>query len=407
MLLSMTWNTGAHLMVRRSHEERVMKALRQYGALSRAEISERVQLSRTTTSEITASLLERRAITAVRQAIAVGRGRPAELLAIDPAAGQVIGLDFSHAQVRIAVADASHEIIAQGKIEYKLSTTWAERANLAFGLLESFRENSGVHFESLNAIGIGFPGPFSEKGSRLALGRDGKDPQAVEAARELLALFKDRFDAPVTIDNNARLAGLGEAIWGSTGGTPKHLVYLRLDQGVGGALVIDGSLATGAFGYAGEIGHVTAVHPSGKTCRCGKRGCLETVASVPAVLAACAEQGLVLHTLEELRVAAHSADPIVLTVLHEVGDAVGRVLGGLAVAVDPSEIVVGGALMSAAPQVLEYVQAAIRYQLIPIPEAAPIVRAAVLGDDAGARGAIAAVLRRSSLLERYETHHEQ
>lgn len=397
----MTQQLGAHSLVRRSHEERIMRALREHGALSRAEICERVKLSRTTTSEITSDLLERRAIVAVRQSEATGRGRPAERLAIDPEAGLAIGIDFRHGQVRIAVADASHEIVANGKQDYPTNTTWADRAKIAFKLLESLQEKTGVHYDSLNAIGIGFPGPFSEKGSRLALGRDQKDTTAVVGASELLALFRARFDAPVTIDNNARLAGLGEAIWGSDGGAPKHLLYVRLDQGVGGALVVDGSLATGAFGYAGEIGHSAALHQNGKPCRCGKRGCLETIASVPAVLAACAEQGLELGGLEGIALAAATGDPIMGTVLHEVGDAVGRVLGGLAVVVDPSEIVIGGALMAVAPQILDFAKVAIRYQLLPIPEADPVVRAAVLGDDAGARGAIAAVLRRSSLLERY------
>lgn len=106
----------------------------------------------------------------MRQAAIVGRGRHAELLAIDPAAGEIVGIDFSHAQARIAIADASHEIIAQENIAYELSTSWVERADLVFGLLESLRENTGVHFESLNAIGIGFPGPFSEKGFTIGTG---------------------------------------------------------------------------------------------------------------------------------------------------------------------------------------------------------------------------------------------
>lgn len=391
-------------MVRRMHEERIMRVLREDGALSRAEICERVRLSRTTTSEITAGLLERRAIIAVSQNEPSGRGRPATRLAIDPDAGLAIGIDFRHAQVRIAVSDASHEIVASGHREYPTGSSWADRATTSFDLLETLQRETGVHYDSLNAIGIGFPGPFSEKGSRLALGRDQRDTSAVEGARELLALFRGRFTAPVTIDNNARLAGLGEAIWGSEGGAPKHLLYVRLDQGVGGALVIDGALATGAFGYAGEIGHSAALYRNGKTCRCGKRGCLETIASVPAVLAACAEQGLHLENLEELGLAARTGDPILGTVLHEVGDAVGRVLGGLAVVIDPSEIVIGGVLAAVAPQILDYARSAIGYELLPIPEAAPVVRAAMLGDDAGARGAIASVLRRSSLLERYPVH---
>ncbi|MZG17390.1 ROK family protein, partial [Streptomyces sp. SID5914] len=74
------------------------------------------------------------------------------------------------------------------------------------------------------------------------------------------------------------------------------LVYVRLSDGVGGGLVVGGQLVTGSSGLAGELGHVT-VEPAGRPCRCGKRGCLETVASVPGILAACWEFGLRLENL--------------------------------------------------------------------------------------------------------------
>lgn len=392
---------GAHALVRRTHEERILRALREFGALSRAEISKRVGLSRTTTSEITAELVQRRAIVVVAPDAAerVGRGRPAERLVLDPGAGQVIGIDFSHGRVHAAVIDASQQIIAAGVADYDTDSQWSARAQIAFELLDGLAVESGVHYGALQGIGLGFPGPFSPNGARLTLGRDKRDTSAVDGARELLDLFTERFDAPVSIDNNARLAGLAEAIWG--GQTPSaNLLYLRLSHGLGGGLVLDGALKTGASGYAGEIGHIT-VNVDGAECRCGKRGCLETVASIPAVLDECARRGAPLADLAALAAAAESGDPIVGAVLREVGDAVGRVLGSLAVTLDPAEIVIGGPLVQAAPVIVEQARSSIAYELIPIPQAEPIVRAATLGADDGARGAIAAVLRRSSLLERY------
>ncbi|SDR75136.1 ROK family transcriptional regulator [Microterricola viridarii] len=394
---------GAHALVRRTHEERVLRALRELGALSRAEISERVGLSRTTTSEITAELIQRRAIVVVAPDAAerAGRGRPAERLVLDPGAGQVIGIDFSHGRVYAVVVDASQQIIAAGVADYGTGSAWTERAEIAFALLDRLKSQHEVHYGALQGIGLGFPGPFSANGARLALGRDRRDTSAVDGARELLQCFTERFAAPVHIDNNARLAGLAEAIWG--GQTPSSsLLYLRLSQGLGGGLVLGGTLETGASGYAGEIGHIT-VAVDGLDCRCGKRGCLETIASIPAVLAECARRGATLPDLDALQGAAENGDPIVTAVLREVGVAVGRVLGGLATALDPAEIVIGGPLALAAPMIVDQARASIAYELLPIPQAEPVVRAATLGSDDGARGAVAAVLRRSSLLERYQS----
>ncbi|AMB59955.1 ROK family transcriptional regulator [Microterricola viridarii] len=394
---------GAHALVRRTHEERILRALRELGALSRAEISERVALSRTTTSEITADLIQRRAVIVVAPDAAerVGRGRPAERLALDPGAGQVIGIDFSHGRVHAVVVDASQQIIAAGVADYDTDSAWSDRADIAFALLERLKAQHDVHYGALQGIGLGFPGPFSASGARLALGRDQRDTSAVDGARELLKRFTERFAAPVHIDNNARLAGLAEAIWGGQTAS-SSLLYLRLSHGLGGGLVLGGALETGASGYAGEIGHIT-VTVDGLSCRCGKRGCLETIASIPAALAECARRGAPIADLDALRSAADNGDPIVTAVLREIGAAVGRVLGGLATALDPAEIVIGGPLALAAPMIVDQARASIAYELLPIPQAEPTVRAATLGSDDGARGAVAAVLRRSSLLERYDS----
>src|SRR4051794_8786998 len=122
----MSTSSGAHALIRRSHEERVLRALQQSGALSRGEIADRVGLSRTTVSEITSDLLDRGAITIVdTDAVGrVGSGRPAERLALDPGSGQFMGVDFGHRRVNVAVADAAHEIIASGTARYAKTAGW-------------------------------------------------------------------------------------------------------------------------------------------------------------------------------------------------------------------------------------------------------------------------------------------
>ncbi|WP_155368404.1 ROK family transcriptional regulator [Catellatospora vulcania] len=377
--------SGAHALVRRSHEERVLRILQQSGALSRGEIAERVGLSRTTVSEITGDLLERGAITVVDTDAAgrTGSGRPAERLALDPGSGQFMGVDFGHRRVHVAVADAAHEVVATGTARYPESARWPQRLTAAFELIERLSAETGVHYGALQAIAVGVPG----WGNRLP-------------ADGVADTFAMRFGAPVTVDNHVRYAGLAEAAH-SAADSAQNLIYLRLSDGVGGSLVVGGRLVRGAGGHAGEFGHVTVAGEDGALCRCGKRGCVETIASVPAVLARCRALGVPLDSLDDLRAAVAIAQPTVDRVLREAGTAVGRVLGAAAMTLNPSEIVLGGEIVQIAPTLLHQVASTITYELSWLPDAAPVVRAASLADSGGALGAITALFHDSPLLASY------
>jgi predicted NBD/HSP70 family sugar kinase len=376
---------GVNALVRRSHEERVLRALRQCGALSRNQIAGFVGLSRSTVSEITGDLIDRGAIRVVGTDAAgrVGSGRPAERLALDPGSGQFMGVDFGHRRVNVAVADAAHEIIASGTSRYAESAQWPERVPAAFDLIERLSADTGVHYGALQAIAIGVPG----WGDR-------------SPADGVAEIFAESFHASVIVDNNVRFAGLAEALR-SPADSVRNLVYLRLSDGVGGGLVVGGQLVRGSSGFAGEFGHITVAGEDGVRCRCGKRGCVETVASVPAILARCRSLGARVTTLDDLRAAVQIAEPAVDRVLRETGVAVGRILGAAAMTLDPGEIVLGGEIVHIAPVLLQQVASTIRYELSYLADAMPVIRPALLSDEGGALGAIAALFHESPLLAGY------
>lgn len=394
----MTLPIGVHALVRRTHEERVLRVLREHGALSRGQIAGAVGLSRTTLSEITGSLLQRGAIVVVDTDAArrEGSGRPAERLALDPASGQFMGVDFGHRRVHVAVADASHEIVVSGSDRYDDDAPWPTRLDVAFRLIDRLSAESGVHYGALQGIGIGVPGPYSAAPGVLVVAphkastADGNEASAQEA-------FADRFDAPVIMDNNTRLAALAEAIFGSS--SVEDLLYVRLSDGVGGGLVVGGRLVTGSSGLAGELGHVT-VDPNGPECRCGKRGCVETIASVPAILRACRDQGLAVQDLDDLASAVERSHPVADQVLRAAASAVGQVLGAASMALNPADIVIGGEVTRVAPVILQQAAATIAFEHFP-GAAKPVVRRAQLSDDDGALGALAALFHSSPLLAAY------
>lgn len=389
---------GVHALVRRTHEERVLGALREHGAMSRGQLARRVGLSRTTLSEITGSLLRRGAVTVVDTDAAEreGSGRPAERLALDPRSGQYMGVDFGHRRVHVTVADAAHEVVASGTARYGDDDGWGVRLPVAFDLVDRLAADTGVHYGALQGIGIGIPGPVVTRGSapREGWGR-------IESGRGVRAAFEQRFSTSVVIDNNTRLAALAEAI-NAPGGAAQDLLYVRVSDGVGGGLVVGGRLVAGSAGLAGELGHVRAQR-GGRPCRCGKDGCLETIASVPAILAECRARGAALSSLEDLREAVARGEAAVEEVVAEAATALGRVVAAAAVTLDPAQVVIAGQVTEIAPALVPQVAATVRTELSTTAESGPTVRAAQLADDGGALGAIAALFHLSPLLAGYAT----
>lgn len=389
---------GVQALVRRTHEDRVLQVLREHGALTRSELSGITGISRTTLSEITADLLARGAISAGPPSGPVtGRGRPAKTLRLDPAAGQFIGVDFRHSAVHVAIANAARELIASDSAGYDSTAGWERRIHVAFELIDSVTRAHAVHVNGVLGIAVGLPGPFSP---RVPHDRDEPIAEARRhGAATVRTAFAERFGVDVILDNNTRLAALAEAAWHPVEPVG-HLLYIRLSSGIGGGLVVDGRLVAGSTGLAGEFGHLP-VGGAGELCRCGKRGCLETVASIDAIISACREAGVDVETLADVEHAAAVGDPLVLGVLRTAGSAVGQVLGALAVALNPAEIVVGGEVAMVSDTLIAQIEETITYELLPVGQYGPRVRRTSLRDEGGAIGGIIALLRRTPLLADY------
>lgn len=370
--------------MRRTHEQRVLAVLRERGAMSRAQIAARVGLSRTTLSEITAELIARGAVVVARTDLDLrqGSGRPAELLALDPGAGQFVGVDLGHSRVRVMIADAAHEVIAAGVQQYDASTPWPGRQDAGFGLLDRVAAEHGLHFGALQGVAVGVAGPDAS------------------IRHQVRAAFAERFGAPVLVDNNTRFAALAEAM-SDDEGAAADLAYVRVSEGIGGGLVIGGRLVPGGRGGAGEFGHVRVVE-DGHDCRCGKRGCLETVASIGALLAEARRHGARVTDGQGLRDAVAANDPAATAAIDRAADLLGRVLADAALMLSPACVVIGGELPVLAPYVVDRIAAIIATELEAVGTGLPTVRAALLGDEDGARGAIAALYHSSPLLAEYD-----
>lgn len=390
ILVGMQQQEGPLSRLRRGHERLVLELLRKHGPMTRSELGSRCGLSRTTLYDIIAALVARDAVVAsVAASARRGRGRPVERLALNPSAGQAVGIDFARRAVHVAALNVAHEIVGTASEPHGSELSWDKRVEVAHRLVGTLTEGS-LGLSALEAVGVGVVGPVS---------RPGEDTGGGHGTDEVAALVRERFDVPVLVDNNTRLAALAESTWGAATGE-QDVLYLRLSHGVGGGLVVGGTLHRGAHGLSGEFGHIT-VDPRGAACECGGTGCLETVASVGAVLAAYHAEGGEADDVPALIAALDAADPRARAVVNDVGAQVGGVLAAVCNAIGPAVIVIGGELAAIGEPLTGPVDRALRANILPASRGCLSLRPAKLGEAGAALGGIALVLHESPLLSRY------
>ncbi len=389
---------GSLSSLREFNRLRVLDVVREQGAVSRAEIARETGLARSTVSSLIGELQagglvveradardhERR----LRRSTPTRSGRPPVLLSLDPAAGSVLGIQFDHAQIRVALADLSLTILAQRQAATDVDHEASLGLDTAVALVEAVLSEAGVPRESVLGAGVALAGPIDQSssgvGSSILPGWFGHD-----LGREL----GERIGLPVHLDNDANLGALAEFVLGAGRGA-RHLAYVMLSSGIGAGLVVDGSIYRGAQGTAGEIGHVL-VDESGQMCRCGNRGCLETLVGAGALtdlLRRSHGPGLTLERLIEL---AYADDAGARRVLADAGRHVGTALAMLCNQVNPERIVVGGYLAAAGEVLLDPMRQAVeRYALPAAFEHLEIV-AGILGSRAELLGSLVLVLGQS------------
>jgi predicted NBD/HSP70 family sugar kinase/biotin operon repressor len=371
----------------------VLDALRRHGLVSRSDLARLTGLSRTTVGSLVADLQARglvvEEVDGERQ---TGRGRPPAFLRIDRSAGVAVGIDFDHDRVRVALADLSSTVLVEDCTEIDVDHSASDAIDAAVEIIEALRVAAGLDESELIGAGVGLPGPIDGRtgtvGSATILpGWAGKSP------RDMLS---ERLGLPVEVDNDANLGALAEVSFGAGRGLT-DVVYVRLGSGVGAGLVIDGRLHHGAAGLAGEIGHVQVL-ADGVVCRCGNRGCLESVAAEGAIRTLLRPaQGHEVTRRDVLELLA-ARDLGATRVVNDAGRAIGRVLADLCNALNFEAIVVGGELSEAGEPLLDGIRDSIDRYALPGAAAAVKVVHGELGERAEVLGALALVTQSTDAL---------
>lgn len=377
--------------LRRRNRRQILEVVRHRGTTSRAEIAKRTGLSTTTVSTLVNELLDESVVVELgdRRSSTSGGGRPARVLAFNPAAGGAVGVHLAHDHVRVGVTDLAGNVVAQTVSAIDVDHEPARTLALVGGTALELIAQSGLRRDGIVGMGVAVSAPMPAASPGPGVGRILADWHAVDVGAELTR----RTGFSVEIGNDANVGAIAEQRFGAAQGVD-DLVYVMLSDGVGAGLILDGRLYEGALGGAGELGHVT-VAPEGYICRCGNRGCLETVVGAKALISALTLTGG-HRTVPDIVAAASAGDEGARRVLVDAGTAVGRALVPLCTVLDPALVVIGGAGGTSAA-LIDAVQDALVRGMTPLRGTPVAVRAGALGDEAEMLGAVTLATQRMHL----------
>jgi predicted NBD/HSP70 family sugar kinase len=385
---------GTLAWLRERNRERVLGALREQGRTSQADIARVTGLSRTTVSKLVAELKGSGLVGEVEVSEADPRGvhggRPAVQLTLRDTSKAVVGIDFGHSHVQVAVANLAHNVLAERVRYLDVNHQATEALDAAVAMVDEVLEEADYRRACIIGAGIGIPGPVDRvsgtAGSASIL------PGWV--GLRIGAEMEGRLGLPVEIENDANLGALAELTWGA-GRDCSTFAYIKAATGIGAGIVIDGKLLRGASGTAGEIGHTT-LDEGGALCYCGNRGCLETVASGPAIVGLVGNSSAESLTLADVIDRAASGDVRCRRAISDAGREIGVAVAGLCNLINPERVVVGGLLSRAGELVLGSIRESIRRYAIHAAADCVQVVPAVFVERAELLGAVALALRTSN-----------
>ncbi|PDV98383.1 ROK family protein [Candidatus Chloroploca asiatica] len=372
----------------KEHNSRLLlRTIYEYGAISRADLARLTQLTRATVSDAVGELLERGLLEEVGHGT-VGIGRTPILLSVVADARQVAAISVTNERVVGALVNLRGELRASVTLDVPLCDGDAILETI-YAVADQLRRAAEY---PLLGIGINTPGLIDvERGTVV---------RAVDFGwvdLPLRTLVQERCQLPVYLANDSHSLALAEYMFGQAQGTP-DLIVVKVGNGIGAGIVLGDRLYTGEGNGAGEIGHLV-VAEDGPLCKCGNRGCLETVASSAAILRQARELRLTQAsalsaepTLEELAHLAQAGDPLARAVIAEAGRYLGIALASLVSVLNIRRVLITGQVAPLGELLRKAVVTNLARRCLPALARATVVEVVALGPDAPLLGAAAPLL---------------
>ncbi|MDR1264020.1 MAG: ROK family transcriptional regulator [Propionibacteriaceae bacterium] len=369
---------GSTASLRQTNLEAVLRQVRSAGGLVQAEIARRTGLSAATVTNLVRLLAERGQVAVAPTLI---NGRRSQLVTPLPGDGYILGVDIGRSHIRAQLVDLGHTVAGADHVRLEPGSSSQRGLELTAGLYARLLSDVGIDRSAVRHAGVGLPGPLDRANRQI--GAATVLPEWM--GQDLEERFAAALSLPVMIDNDANLGALGEYAW-PPGREVSSLLYIRLATGVGGGLILNGQLYHGADGTAGEIGHLS-LDEVGPLCRCGNRGCLEAIASVPAflgVLSSALQRPVDVDAWVGL---ARDGHVTAVRLIEDLARHLGATVANVVNLINPGLVLVGGPIAAVGETLLAPLRAEVRQRAMPAATSRLVIERSRWGDDAEVYGA--------------------
>ena len=369
----------------------IFKFLDQTESASINEISKEINISVPKTTSLITELIEEGLISDYGKFESTG-GRKANLYGLIGDAGFILGVDVKKYYINIGLLNFKKQLIHQkSRITFKLDNT-AESLNQLIQIIQNFIKEVGIKKDKILSLGINLSGRINHtKGHSYTFFHFQEEP--------LSEIIQEKIGIKTYLENDSRAMAFGEFCNGEVN-TEKNVLFVNLDYGIGLGILIDGKVYYGKSGFSGEFGHIPFFNNE-IICHCGKKGCLETEASGNALLRKFKEKiklgftSSVLKknkkvediTLTDLILAAQNEDVLIIELLAELGENLGKGLAVLINVFNPELIIIGGTLSETGEYLKLPIKSSINKYSLSLVNADTELKLSKLGEKAGIIGA--------------------
>lgn len=364
----------------------LLQYVRDAGPCTRSDLVSATGLARSTINARLDSLLDLGLIVDASDGASTG-GRPPNRFALNPGARAVIAVDLGATHAHVAVTDLAGHVLSTLKRDLDVADGPEACLDIAVDMAQRALGASGMIKAPLAGVGVGLPGPVEH-----ATGKPMNPPiMPGWHAFDVPGYIQRSIDAPVLVDNDVNIMAVGEhrTAWAGV----DDLLFVKIATGIGAGIISDGRINRGSQGTAGDLGHVQVPGAAGRPCRCGNFGCLEAIASGPAIVAELREVGSAIATPQELLDHVRTGDLRAIEAVRKAGREIGAVLASCVSLLNPSAIVLGGMMATGADvQILAGIREVVYQRALPLAASNLTIAVSAAGELAGIRGASAMVI---------------
>jgi predicted NBD/HSP70 family sugar kinase len=318
-------------------------------------------------------------------------GRPAVALTVDETSRVVLVADLDHTDCRVGVLDLAGQTIIDLAARVRIDLGPQEVLDWVSSRLLALLSEAGRDPAEVCGIGIGVPGPVDFDTGRVIQPPVMPGWHDYPIRDHLLKGYPHLGPSEVLVDNDANVMALGE--WIAHGRSSPSLLFIKVANGIGAGIVINGGVYHGVDGAAGEIGHVR-LHGRQGVCACGSVDCLAAAASGASLARRLTEAGTPAAGSSDVLRLVHAGDPRAVALTQESGALVGEVLATVISVLNPEIVVVGGDLAYTHEHFMAGLRRALYERLLPRSTRRMTLHVSRLGDRAGLIGAGAMVVER-------------